>query len=100
MNSKAAPDPRQFTKVFDELVISDAWRSAGINVRRFLDFLMHEHHSHGGSENGLLKAPYEQLEAFGVGARHLAATIRTAETLGLVDCHRGGMRVVTLYTLT
>ena len=99
MNSKA-PDPRQFTKLFDELVISDAWRSAGINVRRFVDFLMHEHHSHGGNENGLLKAPYEQLAVFGVGARYIADAIRAAEDLGLVDCFRGGLRVVTLYALT
>jgi hypothetical protein len=99
-SSKATPDPRQFTKLFDELLRSDAWRTLSINGRRFLDFLMIEHHAKGGKENGLLKAPYEQLEAFGVGARYLADAIREAEELGLVECHRGGMRVATMYGLT
>jgi hypothetical protein len=82
------------------LIGSDAWRSLGINARRFIDFLLLEHMAHGGQENGLLKAPYEQLEAFGVGARYLADAIREAEELGLVECHRGGMRVATMYGLT
>jgi hypothetical protein len=83
-----------------ELITSDAWHSARMNVRRFIDFLSLEHMRHGGQENGKLKAPYTQLEAYGVGARYLADTIREAETLGLVDCHRGGRRVATIYTLT
>jgi hypothetical protein len=95
-----APDPRPFVKFYDEVVISNAWRSAGINTRRFVDFLIHEHLSHGGKENGQLKGPYEQLEAFGVGARYLAKTIRDAEELGLVDCYRRGERVATMYGLT
>jgi len=83
-----------------KLFESDAWRSQSINCRRFLDFLMLEHMGHGGKENGNLRAPHRQLEAFGVGARHITAAIREAEELGLVDCHRGGMRVATRYTLT
>ena len=79
---------------------SDAWRSQSINARRFVDFLLLEHMAHGGKHNGNLKAPRRQLEAFGVGARHLTDTIRETEELGLVDCHRGGMRVATAYALT
>ena len=83
-----------------ELRASDAWRSQSINARRFVDFLAIEHMSHRGRENGRLKAPYRQLEAFGVRARHIANAIRETEELGLVDCYRGGMRVATTYALT
>jgi hypothetical protein len=83
-----------------ELLSSDAWRSVGINGRRFIDFLQIEHMRHGGRQNGNLKAPYAQLEAFGIGAHFVARCIREVEDLGLVDCYRGGMRVATTYALT
>lgn len=83
-----------------ELLESDAWRSAGIGVRRMIDFLILEHMSHGGKENGKLKAPYRQLVVFGIGARFITAHIAEAEKLGLIECHRGGMRVATTYGLT
>lgn len=83
-----------------ELRCSDAWRSASINCRRFLDFLILEHMRHGGQRNGKLKAPRRQLEDFGISARHITSAIEEAEELGLVDCHRGGMRVATDYGLT
>jgi hypothetical protein len=89
-----------FVMLTRELLASDTWRALGINARRFVDFLMLENMAHGGKENGRLKAPYEQLETFGVGARYLADAIREAEDLGLVDCRRGGMRVATIYALT
>jgi hypothetical protein len=79
---------------------SDAWRSAGINVRRFVDFLLIEHMNHGGRANGLLKAPYRQLEAFGIPSHYVADAIGQAEELGLVDCHRGGIRIATTYAVT
>ena len=44
------------------LIQSDAWRAAGINTRRFIDFLLLEHMAHGGKANGKLKAPGRQLE--------------------------------------
>jgi hypothetical protein len=83
-----------------ELLASDAWRSAGINTRRFIDFLMLEQMGKGGQENGKLKATDRQLRAFGIGARHITRAIREAEKLGLVDCIKGGMRVATMYRLT
>jgi hypothetical protein len=83
-----------------ELIASDAWRSLGINARRFVEFLMLEHMGNGGRENGKLKAPHRQLQTFGVGDRYVTAAIRETEELGLVDCHRGGMRVATMYALT
>jgi hypothetical protein len=88
-----------------ELRSSDAWRSQGINVRRLIDFLLLEHMRHGGKRNGLLKAPYKQLVAFGLGSRHLANAIREAEDLGLVDrrtaeVKRGSVLEPTLYAIT
>jgi hypothetical protein len=89
----------QFAMLPRDLLESDAWRSAGINVRRVVDFLLLEHMRHAGKANGQLKAPYEQLEQFGVGARYMAQTIREAEDLGLIDCRRHGMRSVNEYSL-
>jgi hypothetical protein len=83
-----------------ELLASDAWRSLSINARRFVDFLMLEHLAHGGKENGNLKATARQLYTFGIGAHQLTAAIFEVEQAGLVDCHRGGMRVATIYSLT
>lgn len=83
-----------------EMMKGDAWRSAGIATRRFIDFLMIEFMQHGGRTNGKLKAPYQQLEQIGISSRLIADAISEAEELGLVDCHRGGMRVATVYTLT
>ncbi len=79
---------------------SDAWRSQSINCRRLIDFLLLEHMSHGGKENGKLHAPERQLRNFGIGAQYIADVVREAEELGLVDCHRGGMRIATRYALT
>jgi hypothetical protein len=79
---------------------SDAWRSAGINARRFVDFLLIEHMKQGGRANGLLKATQRQLIAFGIGARYVTKAIREAEKLGLVDGYDVGRRVATKYALT
>jgi hypothetical protein len=83
-----------------ELLSSAAWRSMSINGRRVLDFLLLEWMGKGGRENGRLKAPHRQLEAYGVGARLVAGAIREVEDLGLVACNRGGMRIATTYALT
>lgn len=90
----------QFVKLFRVLVRSDAWRSASINVRRLLDFLMLEHMGNGARENGRLKAPRLQLVNFGISARHISTAIADAERLGLIECRRQGLRVATLYRLT
>jgi hypothetical protein len=63
-----------------ELVRSDAWRSLGINARRFIDFLWLQHMAKGGQQNGKLKAPYRQLRDFGIDARYVAGDIREAKS--------------------
>ena len=82
-----------------EMMKSDAWRSLGINERRFVDFVLIEFLQHGGTKNGLIKAPYEQLEKIGISGRLIAKAIDRVEEVGLIDAHRGGKRVATTYTL-
>jgi hypothetical protein len=82
-----------------DLLRSDAWRTASINARRAIEFLLLEHMAKGGKHNGKLKAPYRQLVAFGVGSRLIADHLREAEELGLIDCFKGGMRVATQYAI-
>jgi len=83
-----------------ELRASDAWRTQGINARRFIDFLLLELMRSAGKTNGMLKAPYQDLEDFGISTSLIADAIREAEELGLVDADRGGKRVATEYALT
>ena len=82
------------------LLESAAWRSLGINARRFVDFLLIEHMRHGGRENGKLLAPRRQLEKFGIGAHHVTGAIEECERVGLVDCQRGVGRRPSVYALT
>jgi len=82
------------------LLSSDAWRSQSIGCHRLINFLMHEYMNHAGKHNGKLRAPRRQLEAFGIGAHSVTKAILEAEELCLLECHRGGMRVANVYTLT
>ena len=94
------PEGEPWVWLTREILASDAWKSLGVNARRFLDFLLIEHMNHAGTENGNLRATYGQLEAFGVGAKYVSAAIAEAEAVGLIDAHRGGMRTATIFTLT
>jgi hypothetical protein len=94
------PDGESYVWQTREFRSSDAWRSANIHVRRLMDFLYLEHMRHAGQENGRLKAPYDQLEDFGIGSQYIAKAIRDGEHLGLIDCHRGGLRVESAYAIT
>jgi hypothetical protein len=90
----------QFVKLSREVLESEAWRSLRINERRLVDFLMLEHMKCAAKHNGKLKAPYDQLEEWGIGARHIAKAIRGAEMRGIITCRRGGMKVATDFSLT
>ena len=80
-----------------DVLRSDAWRSLGINERRVVDFLLLEHLSKGGRENGKLKAPYRQLD---LAWRPLARERdRARKQRGLIACTRGGQRVATVYAI-
>src|SRR5215472_18420561 len=88
-NTKSPTRTEAFVKLPRTLLESEAWRSLGINARRFLEFLMLEHMRHGGKKNGSLLAPRRQLEQYGIGARYISHAIDEAERLGLVECERG-----------
>ena len=100
MTVKKLPPGQNWVKLPRDLLESPAWRGLGINARRLVDFLLVEHLAHGGAENGNLKAPYQQLVEVGIGLRHIANAIHEAEEAGIIDAHRGGMRVATAYALT
>jgi hypothetical protein len=91
---------RPFTKSYLDVLESDAWHYLGINARRFVDFLVIENMRRGGKQNGRLLAPRQQLEEFGIGARHISTAIDDVMRVGLVDCRRGVGRQPSLYTLT
>jgi hypothetical protein len=83
-----------------ELLASPAWRSMGIHHRRIIDFLLAEHMRQGCRRNGLLKAPWRQLCAFGIGRRFIGEALVALEDAGLVVCERPGQRSATNYRLT
>jgi hypothetical protein len=89
-----------FVKMPRDLLESDAWRSLGVNARRFVDFLMREHMRHGGRDNGRLLAPRRQLERAGIGARHVSRAIEETASLGLVVVKLGGGRRPNHYALS
>jgi hypothetical protein len=72
----------------------------GINERRIVDFLLIEHMRQGCRQNGLLKAPWRQLCAFGVGRCLISATLVALEAAGLVMCARHGLGKVSHYRLS
>jgi len=94
------PRGKPWTWVTRDLLGSEAWRSMAVNTRKLVDFLMLEHMSQGGRENGRLMAPRQQLEAFGIGARHISPAIEEAVDLGLVEVRRGTGRRPSVYALT
>lgn len=67
------------------LLQSPAYRSLTISARRVLDFLMVEHLTHGGADNGNLFAPYAQLEAFGVRKDSILEALHMLESFGLIE---------------
>jgi hypothetical protein len=68
----------------EELKRSAAWRERPINTIRFLEFLELEHLRKDRIKNGFLKAPWEQLVAWGIHRRFIKKAIQQAEQLGLV----------------
>jgi len=88
-----------------DLLSSPARRAMSINARAIFDFLLIEHQSHAALENGRLKAPYDQLEAFGVSRRLIRQALAELHAAGLIRCTRpggmiGGDRVPAMYRLT
>jgi hypothetical protein len=83
-----------------DMLRSAEWQRLGINARRLIDFLMIEHMSHGGKENGCLLAPRDQLVAFGIGYRLITPAIAEAKASRFVAVRPGKGRRPTTFTLT
>lgn len=71
---------------------SVTYRALGISARRILDFLLFEHASHGGRENGNLGATYRQLERWGVTAADIRKGFEELRATGFVELTRQGAR--------
>lgn len=86
-------DGEGFMPLPKSLLGSIAWRGLNSPGRRFVDFLMFEHVSHAGTENGFLKAPYTQLEEFGISSRDISGAIDVALTFGIGERTKEGERL-------
>ena len=73
-----------------ELIESDAWHTAPINTRRFVERLMLEHMAHAGTMNGELVCTYADCVKFGIFRRFIRITILDAIARGLVDMTQQG----------
>lgn len=87
------PDKRPWVWLETEMLASPAWRALSINARRLIDFLLIEHRNHAGRENGKLRAPYRQLQEFGLTAELIRPAIDEAERLGFVRSTALGFEV-------
>src|SRR5215472_16136462 len=79
------------------LLESLVWGSLGVYERRLIDFLLVEHLRHGRTQNGYLKATFDQLEAHRIPRRFIARVIEKLVELRLIEVvrrggHAGGAR--------
>ncbi len=84
------PEGEPWVWLTRELLASAAWRARSINTARLIDFLCVEHMNHAATENGNLKATYDQLVAYGLTRSEIRAAIEEAQYLGLIRFKRGG----------
>jgi hypothetical protein len=89
----APPKGEAWTWQTAELLASAAWHGMSINCRRLIDFLLIEHCGHAGLENGHLKAPYDDLVAFGIRRQSIRPTIAEAVRRGLIRITKHGGRL-------
>jgi hypothetical protein len=87
------------------LLNSPAWLAMSPQCRRFVDALMAEFATHGGAENGNLKAPYDQLQARGIRREVVLDIVFESQALGIAEATRGqrsygSRRAPSVYRLT
>jgi len=71
---------------------SITFRALGIHARRILDFLLYEHASHAGRQNGNLGATYKQLGTWGVTAADVRKGLAELYVTGFVRLTHQGVR--------
>ncbi len=84
------PPGEPFAWLTRDLIVSPAWRARSINCVRLINFLLMEWMNHAGTENGNLKATYDQLVAHGLTRSEIRPATEEAEFLGLIRFERGG----------
>jgi hypothetical protein len=101
MSDKAGAPPKGKPWIWltRDMLKSPQWQGLSINARRLIDFLMIEHMSHGGQENGFLLAPRDQLVAFGIGYRLITPAIREAKASGVIAVKHGIGRRASTFAL-
>jgi hypothetical protein len=78
------PQGEPFIWLTRELLESDAWRTAPLQTRRFLERVMLEHMAHAGTENGRLVVTVDQCKAWGIPRNAVTEAQRDARRRGLV----------------
>ena len=78
------PEGEPFVWFTRELLESDAWRTAPINTRRFVERLILEHMAHAGSENGNLVCTFDDCVAWGILRKYVREAQADAIRRGLV----------------
>lgn len=86
------PEGEAWSWMTNTMYGSITFRALGIHARRILDFLLHEHASHAGRENGNLAATYEQLEQWGVTAADVRKGLAELYATGFVQLTKQGLR--------
>jgi hypothetical protein len=87
------PEGQAWSWMTNTMLGSITFRALGIHARRILDFLLHEHTSHRGRENGNLAAPYEHLETWGVTSADVRKGFAELRVCGFVELTKQGSRV-------
>jgi hypothetical protein len=72
-----------------DLLGCPAWLAMSHQCRKLVDALMMEWANHGGEENGMLKVPYDQLQAMGLRRQTVLNVIVEAKALGIIHPVRG-----------
>ncbi|WP_395831364.1 hypothetical protein [Elstera sp.] len=76
-------------------------RRLSVNAYRIFMFLLEEHMSHAGTENGRLAAPYNQLEGLGIRRNSIRPALLELIEAGLIRrTDEGYMRQIARYELT
>lgn len=84
------PVSKQYVPMPRDLLDSPPFQILNIHERRCLDRLLLEHCQHGGKDNGRLPVTHRNLIEHGVHPRHVTASLRVLEALGIVVCTERG----------
>lgn len=87
------PEGQSWVWMTTTMLGSLTFRALSVNARRILDFLLYEHASHAGKENGNLAAPYVQLAVWGVTTDDARRGLEELYVTGFVELVHQGQRV-------